>query len=513
MSKTRTKSGGNESLSDAIASALLLASEEGRLAKEMQFKDVQVSHSVETKQIILPQGMTARSAMKWLEQYADQQEQDVELYITIDAFPLDGALAMFKVLKETYGWTNLIPTKSFFGDILPVLVDVPVSATEVQQVHWGKIQIPGITGYLETGVMRDGDRLMFRLEGVVQRQHEPAVQELAEKIRKKLQQESIYRSKAIRVDFRDKDGERRKWKHSDCPEFIDTDKINPDELIFSETTASAIGGGLFELIENTHRVREFGVPCKRGVLLYGPYGTGKTQAAYVTAKKAAENGWTFIYVGDVRDLAIGLELAKQYQPAVVFAEDLDRAVGQDRNSDVDRIMNTLDGVSSKSSQIITVLTSNQAHEICQGMVRPGRIDLAVEVLPPDSNAAARLCQLYGRGTVAGTLEEIGEAMALPVARQANAAVYGEIVERAKMAAVRRMRLAGSNTGPISITPEDLRLTAESMKSHLDLLYGEQERAKTHGDMVADGVRGVVDQVVSEALKPVTAQVKEIRERV
>jgi SpoVK/Ycf46/Vps4 family AAA+-type ATPase len=72
------------------------------------------------------------------------------------------------------------------------------------------------------------------------------------------------------------------------------------------------------------------VPLKRGVLLEGPYGTGKTLTAFVTAKKCVENGWTFIMLDRVAALKEALTFARMYAPAVVFAEDIDRSVEGER---------------------------------------------------------------------------------------------------------------------------------------------------------------------------------------
>ena len=98
------------------------------------------------------------------------------------------------------------------------------------------------------------------------------------------------------------------------------------------------------------------------------------------------------------------------------------------------------------------------------MIRPGRIDTVIPVRPPDANAAARLVQLYGRGLVEGDLGDL-EAAIRPLLGS-NAAVFREVVERGKLAAVRRLK---GDTSGLVIEPADISNAAVTMKEHLELL--------------------------------------------
>ena len=150
---------------------------------------------------------------------------------------------------------------------------------------------------------------------------------------------------------------------------------------------------------------------KRGVLLGGKYGTGKTLAATVAARLAQDNGITYVYTPRADELGDAIAFAKQYQsPAcVVFCEDIDRQVTGQRTVAMDDILNILDGVDTKTDNIITVLTTNHLDNVNQAMLRPGRLDAIINVETPDAYTAERLVRHYGGEAInaAEDLTEVG----------------------------------------------------------------------------------------------------------
>lgn len=434
-------------------------------AEKMKFTDVSVEQGDTTK-IVLPNGMSHKEAVKWIRRDEDQQSQEVAIRVEIEAAPLDGAYALKRVLTRVFGWPNMVsvPGGFFQPDRPPVMIEMDIAPNKTAQVHWGRITIPGVTGYLETGYAQHGRRCNFQIEGVVQRKHEKLLKGIAEMVREEVRTGSVYKGQALIVSFRDDDGNLKEFNPGDCPKFMRVDDIDERSVVLPHITADLVQTTLFNVIEKTDLCRRMGTPTKRGILLEGPPGTGKTLIAKLTALKCVQNGWTYIYCKDVRDLDSAIELGKQYQPCVLFAEDLDRAVGRERTVEVDRYLNVLDGVDSKSHEIIVVLTTNHQESITEAMKRPGRIDTIVPVRAPDKEAAARLIMLYGRGMVRGTLDTLGDALAPLVNEQVNAAMFREVVERAKLAAIKNYD-NGADLGDIFLEPADIAIAAEGMKAH------------------------------------------------
>jgi ATP-dependent 26S proteasome regulatory subunit len=145
-------------------------------------------------------------------------------------------------------------------------------------------------------------------------------------------------------------------------------------------------------------------------------------------------------------------------------------VSGERNAEIDDILNTIDGVTSKNAEIITVLTSNHAADINPAMLRPGRLDVILSIQPPDAEAAEKLMRIYGRGLIPdhASLKKSGKALAGKIP-----AVIRECVERAKLYVISRV-----GDGPFKLADEDVANAAAGMEHHLKLLAGKQPDPET-----------------------------------
>jgi transitional endoplasmic reticulum ATPase len=276
---------------------------------------------------------------------------------------------------------------TFFGPIAPDLITVktgPGLGEEVQ-VPFGMFTLPGVENAIETKRKRLGDRMVLMIVGRVRKREAPVVRELANIARQLLTQNSIYKGKAIRLKV-DSDGD---LVQSEPPTFLQTAYINPDELVLNPDELEQVKAALWAPVENTEACMKHRIPLKRGVLLEGTYGTGKTMTANVTSRVCVDNGWTYILLDDVRALKEALLFAQRYQPAVVFAEDAER-VAEHRDQRGNDLLNTIDGVLAKNSQVITVLTTNYVEKLDSAMLRPGRLDAVISIRPPEAGAVERL---------------------------------------------------------------------------------------------------------------------------
>jgi transitional endoplasmic reticulum ATPase len=416
--------------------------------------------------IILPEGMTSTEGMYWLHRNQIENEKVVSISEEIDASPMDGAVALNNVIARRFGFTALKDTeiKTFMGKFTqpPQMLSVEVGPGRHAQVPWGDLEIPGINGIITTSFMKKDGRFIFRLAGKVQRNSEGAVHEIANLVRQEIKERSIYKGTAVRVRFRDDDGDLiSNFNPLYAPAFIDVSKINPEEAIYNPETDQLIKVSLHDPVLHTDQFRSARIPLKQGVLMEGTFGTGKTLAAHNLAKIATENGWTFIYVKDIEDLALAFDFARQYQPAVLFTEDIDQVVKGQRDIDMNKLMEMLDGVDSKNSEIMVLFTTNAAESIHEGFIRPGRIDTVIPVRPPTLETSVRLARLYGRGLIEATDEQLH--VALEPIKGRNAAFVREAVERSKRFAVGR-----SEGGEMKISGTDIRMACLTMERQLEL---------------------------------------------
>ena len=450
---------------------------------EPDFKDVTVARG--GAQVVLPTGMTTKAAIKWLQRIDEEDEREVAVHHEIQCYPIEGAYALYRALKEKYGFVSLAATPTFLGSKPPVLVGFDVSLTEHVQVPWGRMQIPNVAGHLETGAeLKPNGEFRFVLSGKTKRRDEEEINALVALVREFATTRSIYRGQAIRVTFPTAEN----FDFTYTPKFIDTREVKEEELVFPAEVQEMVNTALFAPIEKTAMCRKLKVPLKRGILLEGPFGVGKTLAAYVTAKKCVENGWTFMYLEKTADLKQAIQLARSYMPCVIFAEDIDRAVeGEERTEEMDAILNTIDGIDNKTSEILVVLTTNNVDKINKAMLRPGRLDAVIPVRLPDDAAARQLVINYSRGLLrqGEDLTEVGNVL-----RGMIPASIRETVERSKLAATWRLP---EGTDRVELTANDLVVAARSMQAQLDLmktpLPDERSDIEKAFALLADAVTG------------------------
>lgn len=412
----------------------------------------------EGKSIVLPgdpKKMPLRGAIEMLERKEKDEEQKTTVIEWIDAHPMDGAVAFNKAMKAIYGWASPVPTPSFFGPQPPQLRSVKIGPNDadVIQVPWGKFVLPNVEGDINTSASENDGRLKLVIHGTVKKRDAAFITELAVKTREILKTDSIYRGKAISLKT-DDDGD---LDASIDPGFLPVSHIQPSELILNPGEGEQIETSIWTAIRHTKACLEAQIPLKRGVLLEGPYGCGKSMTAAHTSKVCVDNGWTFILLENVKALKDALLFAQRYSPAVVFAEDIDR-VAHNRDERGNDLLNTIDGVLSKNSQVITVLTTNHVEKLEPAMLRPGRLDAVISVRPPEASSVERLIHIYGRGLLDehSDLTEVGEELAGNIP-----ATIREVVERSKLAMIGR--------GGKSITSHDLLVSAKGMMAHLALL--------------------------------------------
>ncbi len=414
--------------------------------------------------LVLPEGMAIPDAVKLLERKQKYLEEEVSISEAFDVFPWDGAYALDAVLTRRFGWVAAEATPGFFGNKPPELRTIDIGPGVKRKIPWGRLSMPGMNGFIATGATMVRDRVCFSFHAVVTRKDEATIQAIVEDLREYLKTNSIYRGQAIKIRFRDEDGDKLSMPE---PEFMDTSRINRSQLIYSEDVTRAVEVNLFTPVERMQDCIANGIPVKRGVLLGGTYGTGKTMAATVASKLAVDNGITYIYVPRADELADAVNFAKQYQTpnsgCVIFCEDIDRVMAGERSIEMDDILNIIDGIDTKHANIITVLTTNDLRSINPAMLRPGRLDAVIEVTPPDAKAVEKLVRFYG----ADTIDPNADLTAVGVLMAGNIpAVIAEMVKRAKLA---QLNLQPRGEKVSLISQAALIDAANTMQSQLTLL--------------------------------------------
>jgi SpoVK/Ycf46/Vps4 family AAA+-type ATPase len=154
-------------------------------------------------------------------------------------------------------------------------------------------------------------------------------------------------------------------------------------------------------LRNPDVTAAFGLSVRSSLLLWGPPGCGKT---YLARALAGELGLCSIHLGiaDVLDMWVGssernvrrvFEEARRLRPAVLFIDELD-ALGHKRSrlhsSSIRNVSNQLlvelDGAEADNEGLLVLGATNQPWDLDPALLRPGRFDRQVLVLPPDQPA-------------------------------------------------------------------------------------------------------------------------------
>jgi transitional endoplasmic reticulum ATPase len=431
---------------------------------ELEIRAMQVERS--GTKLVVPESLSYEAAIEALKRKLEEDSQEVQIVEKFDMTVPEGAIALFRALNDLYGFVDHMRTPGFFGSKPPALIKVQTSPTESVTIPWGRFGVPGVTGYIETNVRWQDSVPYFGLSANVSGRYKGEIERLAQAVR--LQHVAIYKGKSIRVAFPSM--EEATAMEDFFPQFITLTDVSKDDLIFTDDVQELVEVALFTPIEKTQFCREYGVPLKRGILLEGPYGVGKTLTVNVAAKLCERNGWTFIQVKRARDLPRAIAFGILHQPSLVFCEDIDEVMQdeEDRDEKINAILNQADGVDSKGAEIITVFTTNDLEAITKAMLRPGRIDTVVPVRPPDARAAQRLVRLYAGKSLPET-EDLTNAGHLLSGH--NAAVVREVVTRSKLSAVRRVSIEGQG---LMLLARDIEIAAMQMEAHSKLLEEEPE---------------------------------------
>lgn len=436
--------------------------------EQRTYQNADVAH--EGTKVILPKDMSTDDAIQLLRRLQQYEQTLITVEESFDVFPLDGACALDAVLQRRYGWAPATPKEDFFGKHPPKLITVEAAPGEMRQVPWGTFLLPNVDGTIETTMNRKGSRLVFAISAEILRRHEHEIRALFDDLRAEILNNSIYRGKAIKLRFRDDDGDLLSMPQS---KFLNVEEIDPDMLVYSDPVYHQIQNNLFVPITRAKDCIANGISLKRGVLLVGTFGVGKTLAAAVASKLAVQAGLSYVYVPRADELPDAIEFAKQYQsPAcVVFCEDIDRVLSGERSVQIDEILNTIDGIDSKTANIIVVLTTNDLHKITPAMLRPGRLDAVIEVTPPDAKAVETLIRRYGSPDIPGNLDLRRVCTELD---GQIPAVVAEVVRRAKLA---QLALQESGSSVEVLSEQALLDAASSIRAQVELLQKVSQPAQ------------------------------------
>jgi SpoVK/Ycf46/Vps4 family AAA+-type ATPase len=162
-----------------------------------------------------------------------------------------------------------------------------------------------------------------------------------------------------------------------------------DQLVLDPTIVSLLKDDFESFFEREGWFRKMRLPFRRGYLLHGPPGNGKSTAIRAMMTSRGLTAYTIRFFDDkVDDEALErlFERAAQEAPAIVLLEDIDRSFPRTGPSktkiSLQQLLNCLDGIASGEG-IITIATANEPTALDPAILRrPGRFDRVVLFADP-----------------------------------------------------------------------------------------------------------------------------------
>jgi len=250
-----------------------------------------------------------------------------------------------------------------------------------------------------------------------------------------------------------------------------------EQLVLPEEALELVERQVLGIARHRERLRASGQHVKRGLLLYGPPGNGKTLTVRYVVSQALDHTVMLLTGGSLHLLRPACALARMLKPAVVVLEDVDLVAeergmaGHMSNPVLFDLLNEMDGM-EEDADVAFILTTNRAGILEPALAgRPGRVDLAVGIGVPGQDARRRLLALY-----AGGLDLRAEDLDTVVARTegVSAAFIKELVRKAAVLAAQGQAplpapgrapgrapgtgatAAGAGAAPLTVTDEHLQ---------------------------------------------------------
>jgi len=247
--------------------------------------------------------------------------------------------------------------------------------------------------------------------------------------------------------------------------FLERPRLDRSEVILPPTVLDGIERQVLGVARHADQLLASGQHLKRGVLLHGAPGTGKTHTIRYLLGRLPDVTVVVLSGDALHWIAEACSVARTLQPSVVVVEDVD-LIAEERGTRFGQhqllfqLLNEMDGL-GEDADVTFLLTTNRPDLLEAALAaRPGRVDHAVELPVPDAEARRQLIELY-RGSLVLDLSD--PDVVIKRTDGVTAAFLKELLRRAALTAAEIAPAGpGSEDAPLRVTDAHLATALDQL---------------------------------------------------
>ena len=168
-------------------------------------------------------------------------------------------------------------------------------------------------------------------------------------------------------------------------------QLNTDEIYtFTKSFTDKILNEIDSFWKKADLYKQNNLIHKRGILLVGAPGVGKTSLITLLINQLKEKDGIVFLVNNYKDFIVLTDCLNPIirkiepnRPIITVIEDIDKLIEENGDNDSE-LLNFLDGKNSIDHHIV-IMTSNNTNELSGALLRPSRVDMHFEIPAPDDD--------------------------------------------------------------------------------------------------------------------------------